>query len=177
MSAMTKFSRATFRATGYGVEHWSADRSPVLRVEFFACRIIFSLALLAFSPSGAAAASKDPTLRGADASSHTVHWTKSHHLGTSKGGHGVSANSQAQTVKLDSQLKQLENNTIKAPNGKQVQAKSSNRREPSRALTSRGDKINLRTSPRQKSGVSNQLGEGSGTRRYGPGRRVTEKSP
>ena len=138
--------------------------------------MVLWLALLAFSRLGEAA-SKDPTLRTGHAASRSVYSTRSRPAGILKGVHGQSPHSKNRTLKLDSQLKQLENNTSKATNEKKVEAKSSNRATPMPALPSRGDKIDLRLPPQRKSSISSQLGEGSGSRRYGPGRRVTEKSP
>ena len=154
---------------------WLVSRSPALRFGFSRCPIAFWLFLLTFSLSGVAAASKDPTLRPADSASHTGYGTASQPRGASKAGHGLSAEGKSKTVSLDSQLKQLEKNTSKAT---KVETKSSNRPEPMPPLSSPGDKINLRLPPQQtKGGTTNQLGQGSGSRRYGPGRRVTEKSP
>jgi hypothetical protein len=154
---------------------WLVSRGPALRFGFIRCPVVFSLVLLTFSPSGVAAASKDPTLRPADSASRIGYETASQPRGTSKAGHGLSAEGKTKTVNLDSQLKQLENNTSKAT---KIETKSSNRAEPMPPLSSPGDKINLRLPPQQtKGGTSNQLGQGSGSRRYGPGRRVTEKSP
>lgn len=151
------------------------NRGPGLRFRFICCPVAFWLFLLTFSLSGVAASSKDPTLGPADSASHTGYGTASQPRGASKAGHGLSAEGKSKTVSLDSQLKQLENNTSKAT---KVETKSSNRPEPMPPLSSPGDKINLRLPPQQtKGGTSNQLGQGSGSRRYGPGRRVTEKSP
>ena len=139
--------------------------------------IAFLLTLFSFSSSGVAAASKDPSLRVADATSRSVRSSEWQRSGRPMAGHGLSASRKSTTVQLGSQLKQLENKTSKATDRTQLQAKSSNRAVPTRALISRGDKINFRQPPVQKNGMSNQQGAGSGSRRYGPGRRVTEKSP
>jgi hypothetical protein len=154
-----------------------ASNAIVRGTDFLYYRIALALAVLVFSPSGVAAASKDPTLRSAAKAGGTVHWSGSRRLGTSKGGHSLAAGSKTNTVKLDSQLKQLEKRTSRPTNTKPVEAKSSNRVVPGSRLTSQADKIDFRQAPQGKSGMSNKQGEGSGSRRYGPGRRVTEKSP
>jgi hypothetical protein len=169
---MIESSRPSLTTTGYPRLEDSALRFP-----FIHYRIVFALALLAFSTAEISAASKDPTLRGAGAARRTVHSSGSRRLGSSKGGHSLSAGSQTKAVNLDSQLKQLEKQTSRATTGKPVEAKLSKRAAPTPATTSRADKIDFRQNPRSKSGMSNQQGEGSGSRRYGPGRRVTEKSP
>jgi hypothetical protein len=175
---MIKPPRALFRAMGFrGLRGRLANPSPALRFESIHYRIAFSLALLAFTPPGVAAESKDPTLRSANAASHAAMPTGSRGLRPARGGQSSFTDSTTKAVNLDSQLKQLENKTSKPTHGKQVEAKSSNRTEPTPALSSRSAKIDFRLPPQRKSGTNNQQGQGSGSRRSGPGRRVTEKSP
>jgi hypothetical protein len=177
---MTKSTHAVFPNMGFRrLEYWLAQFSPALRFKFIYYGIAVSLALLTFSSSGVAVTSKDPTLRGADTASRAVPSTGSQRPATSKGAHASPADSRAKPANLNSQLSQLENKTPKATNGKQVEAKSASGAEPTPTLTSPGDKIDFRGHPRSKSknGMSNQLGQGSGSKRYGPGRRVTERLP
>jgi hypothetical protein len=172
---MIESSRAVLRAKGFrGLENGLPKCSPPFRLKFMGCGIAFSLALLAFSAS-AATGSKDPTLRSADAASRTAQSTGSPRLAAEKGSHSLPAGSGTKPVNLNSQLNQLEKTRPKTTNAKQLETKSSNRAEP--APTPQRDKIDFRLDPRKKNGMSNQLSQGSGSKRSGPGRRVTERVP
>jgi hypothetical protein len=162
--------RTLFRA----ITHRLADCLASCGLGFeFICRMALMITVLACLRLDMAAASKDPTLSGAQATSHAGHWTGSQSLGTYDR-RRVVAPQNTKSTKLDSQLQQLENNTSKATRGKRVSSRSVPTKQ---VLASQGDKIDLRLRPQRKGGMSNQQGDGSGSRRYGPGRRVTEKLP
>jgi hypothetical protein len=135
----------------------------------------FSVALLGFSPLKMAAETKDLTLRPANAASQPARLNGPRGL-VSKGHRGLAANSSAKPVNLDPQLKKLENSTSKTASGKQF-AGTSGHFQQVRTVPLPSDKIDFRKQADAKRGTANQLGQGSGSRRYGPGRRVTKKAP
>jgi len=142
------------------------------------CRFTFQtvllLTLLGFAMSAASAENKDPTLRNSAAASRPIQSTGSRSLGTSKARHRLSADNRPKATDLDSQLKHLENNASKPMNGKRAAVRPVNRAEATPVSTTGGDKIKFQQQPQKRNGTSNQLGAGSGSRRYGPGRRITE---
>lgn len=137
-------------------------------------RTLSLLALLAFAMSAAATGNKDPTLRSSTAASRTIQLTRSRRPESSKGRPDLSVNTKTKATDLDSRLKQLENTTSKTTNGKRADVRPVNRVEATPASTTGGDRIKFQQQTQKRNGMSNQLGAGSGSRRYGPGRRITE---
>ncbi len=90
----------------------------------------------------------------------------------SRAGNGPATNRGLKSGSLNSQLQQLENGTAKAPKGKQRHVASA---RPTASARPRPEKLEFRQSPQKRGGMSNSMGQGSGSKRRGPGRRVTEK--
>jgi hypothetical protein len=79
---------------------------------------------------------------------------------------------RADSGKLGFQLQQAERNQLKSS---KARPPMSRRTQTASSLSSRSVPISIRRQPAMKRGVSNQLGNGSGSRRFGAGRRITEK--
>jgi len=141
-------------------------------IHFF---LIVLLTLFAFA-AAAAAGSKDPTLRGLNSSAHTALPNGLPHTKGSKIGSGGvhPASGRAKSEDLGSQLMQIENSKGKGATGRQTHSPRSKDTKRTPRLTARSESIDLRSKPQRRVGVSNQQGNGSGSKRYGAGRRITE---
>ena len=136
---------------------------------------IVLLTLFAFA-APAIGGSKDPTLRGLNSSAHTARPTGLPRTKESKIGSGSVpiASGRAKSDDLGSQLTQLENNKGKSTAGRQAHSSHSKDAKQTQRLTARSESIDLRSKPQRRVGASNQQGNGSGSKRYGSGRRITE---
>jgi hypothetical protein len=128
-------------------------------------------------------AQRDPTLKGANAANHTSdakggqHLNRLQGLPTHQGAKNISPTlpvGNTKPGKVDPELRQAEANDSKIA-GESTKKPQGVGHEKATQPAPKNVKIDFRSTPQKKGGTANQGGNGSGSKKMGPGRRITEK--
>lgn len=129
-------------------------------------------------------AQRDPTLKGANAANHTSdakggqQLNRLQGLPTHQGAKNIAPTlpfGNTKPGKVDPELRQAEANDSKIAGESTKKQQAARHSENATGPAPKNVRIDFHSTPQKKTGTPNQEGNGSGSKKKGPGRRIAEK--